>query len=57
MAGIFGSALGFVVSSKTGVEPGFFDIAESGGYGVAADNKSAQGVSEDMQDYYNNLAK
>ena len=47
---------GYIVSSNTGVEPGFFEIAEAGGYGVAAEAKPAEGLSEDIQKHYDKLA-
>ncbi len=48
--------LGYVVSAKTGVEPGFFERPEAGGYGVAAEASAAPGLDEDLQNYYKNLA-
>jgi hypothetical protein len=47
--------LGYVVSAKTGVEPGFFERPEAGGYGVAAETSAAPGLDENLQDYYKNL--
>ena len=47
--------LGYVVSSKTGVEPGFFEKAEAGGYGVAAEKPAAAGLDKDLQEYYSTL--
>ena len=57
VASILGYLLGFVMSEKTGVEPGFFEIAESNGYGVVADKKSVEGISSDIQDYYKGLTQ
>jgi len=54
--GIIGYVSGYMVSSKTGVEPGFFEIAESGGYGAGTESKPVEGMSDDLQDYYNKLA-
>ncbi len=51
-----GFFLGFNISSGTGVEPGFFEIAEAGGYGAGADSKAPEGLSQDLQDYYSDLA-
>lgn len=47
--------LGYVISSKTGVEPGFFEQPEAGGYGVAAEKPAAAGLEKDVQDYYSDL--
>ncbi|MDH5324225.1 MAG: hypothetical protein OEZ68_17215 [Gammaproteobacteria bacterium] len=57
VSGLIAYTLGFMMSKHTGVEPGFFEIAESGGYGVSADSNAAAGagVSEDMQQYYQQL--
>ena len=49
--------LGYNISSNTGVEPGFFELAEAGGYGAGTDNKATEGLSEDLQEYYNELNK
>jgi hypothetical protein len=54
---ILGYLLGHTVSSRTGVEPGFFAGAESGGYGVTAEKKGAEGLSDEMQDYYKALTE
>ena len=53
-----GFLLGYNISSHTGVEPGFFEAAETGGYGAAASAaKSPEGLSEDLAEYYSDLAK
>lgn len=54
-AAIIAYTLGFVVSKGTGVEPGFFEKAESGGYGVSGGDSAVEGVSEEMANYYNEL--
>ena len=48
--------LGYVVSAKTGVEPGFFERPEAGGYGVTAE-AAAPGLDKDLQNYYKNLTE
>ncbi len=48
---------GYVISSKTGVEPGFFEAAETGGYGAGASAESAEGLSDEYDKYYKNLSK
>ncbi len=52
---LFGFVLGYHVSSRTGVEPGYFDAPEAGGYGVAP--SAAPKVGEDMRKYYEELLK
>ena len=49
--------LGYVVSSKTGVEPGFFEKAEAGGYGVTTEKSAAAGLDKNLQDYYSTLTE
>lgn len=46
---------GYNISSRTGVEPGYFETAEAGGYGAGSDEPAAEGVSQEMQDYYDSL--
>lgn len=53
---VFG-LVGFNISTDTGVEPGFFEIAEAGGYGAGVESKAPEGLSEDLADYYSDLAK
>ncbi len=55
--GVLAFFIGYAVSSGTGVEPGYFEAAESGGYGAAEEGPGAAGVSEDVQKYYEELAK
>jgi len=50
-----GFLLGFNISTNTGVEPGFFEIAEAGGYGAGAESKAPEGLSQDLQEYYSDL--
>jgi hypothetical protein len=52
-AGLFG----YAVSSQTGVEPGFFEAAEAGGYGAgpASDGGDAEGIDQELQEYYKSL--
>ncbi|MEJ2181643.1 MAG: hypothetical protein P8Y28_14735 [Gammaproteobacteria bacterium] len=49
--------LGYVVSAKTGVEPGFFDKPEAGGYGAGTEASVAPGLDKDLQDHYSDLAE
>ena len=48
---------GYNISQNTGVEPGFFEIAEAGGYGAGAESKAPEGLSSDLQEYYSDLAE
>lgn len=52
---ILGYILGFIASSKTGVEPGFFEQAESGGYGVVAEKPVAGNIEANVQQHYEQL--
>ena len=49
--------LGYVVSAKTGVEPGFFDKPEAGGYGAGAEASVTPGLDKDLQDHYSDLTE
>lgn len=52
---LFGFVLGYHVSSRTGVEPGYFDAPEAGGYGAAP--SAAPKAGEDIRKYYEELLK
>lgn len=48
--------LGYAVSSQTGVEPGYFEAAEAGGYGASAsEGGGAEGMDQELQEYYKSL--
>jgi len=49
-----GFAAGYEVSLRTGIEPGYFEAPEAGGYGVAP---SGPKMSEDLRKYYEELMK
>lgn len=51
---LLGFAAGYAVSLRTGVEPGYFEAPEAGGYGVSP---SGPKVSEELRKYYEDLAK
>lgn len=55
VAALLGFIIGYGVSAHTGVEPGYFQAAEAGGYGVAPSAKPK--ASEELQKYYENLLK
>ena len=49
-----GFVAGYGISLRTGIEPGYFEAPEAGGYGVAP---SGPKVSDDLKKYYEGLAK
>lgn len=49
-------AAGFAVSSATGVQPGYFEAVEAGGYGGGGD-AAIEGIDKKTQDYYKDLYK
>ena len=57
-ASVLSSLLGYYASSKTGIEPGYFETAEAGGYGSAGSegDAGAVGIDDEMKDYYKNLS-
>lgn len=56
MASVFSSLAGYATSAGTGVEPGYFEAAEAGGYGVSkGDESGTEGMDPEMQDYYESL--
>ena len=54
ISALFGFAAGYGVSLSTGIEPGYFEAPEAGGYGVAP---SGPKMSEELKKYYEGLAK
>ncbi len=56
MGSFLAGLLGYATSSRTGVEPGYFEATETGGYGAPA---ASQGGGEELdpalQEYYKNL--
>ncbi|MDH3912692.1 MAG: hypothetical protein OEU09_15500 [Rhodospirillales bacterium] len=58
LAGVLAFLLGYGVSAETGVEPGFFEAVETGGYGAGAGGDAAtEGISEEYQNYYESLSE
>ena len=49
-----GFVAGYGVSLRTGIEPGYFEAPEAGGYGVAP---SGPKMSDELKKYYEGLAK
>ena len=54
---LLAAVVGYSVSSSTGVEPGYFEAPDAGGYGASAEGAAPEGISNDLQDYYNNLTE
>jgi hypothetical protein len=57
MGSILAGLLGYATSSQTGVEPGYFEAAEAGGYGAPAggDEGGVEELDPELQKYYENL--
>jgi len=51
-----GFLLGYSISSDTGVEPGYFEAAETGAYGSALKPPPSIGISEEDEEYYKSLS-
>lgn len=49
--------VGWTISSGTGVEPGYFEAPDAGGYGAGSEGSAPEGVSEELQEYYKDLAE
>ncbi len=56
-ATILGFLLGYSISIQTGVEPGYFETAEAGGYGAGAESSATEGISAEEQEYYKGLTE
>jgi len=52
-----GYLLGYSISSSTGVEPGYWEAAEAGSYGVVEETDSSNGLSKEEQEYYDSLTQ
>ncbi|NOX20361.1 MAG: hypothetical protein GXO99_03760 [Nitrospirae bacterium] len=52
-----GFALGYTISAKTGTEPGYFEAVEAAGYGGGSELEGAEGLSEDMLKYYQEISE
>jgi len=49
--------VGYSISSSTGVEPGYFEAPDAGGYGASSEAAGPEGISDEVQDYYKDLAE
>lgn len=54
VATLCGFVAGYGISLRTGIEPGYFEAPEAGGYGVAP---SGPKMSDELKKYYEGLAK
>ncbi|MCK4586582.1 MAG: hypothetical protein KAU29_04535 [Gammaproteobacteria bacterium] len=50
-------SVGWTISFGTGVEPGFFEAPSAAGYGAGTEGAAPEGVSEEMAEYYKELAE
>lgn len=57
LATVLGFLSGYTLSARTGVEPGYFLTAETGGYGAPPKAAGAAGMSEQMRKHYEELLK
>lgn len=46
---------GYTLSSSSGIQPGYFEAAEAGGYG--SPEVTIENISQEVQDYYKDLYK
>lgn len=49
--------VGYNTSIGTGVEPGYFEAPDAGGYGAGTEGAAPAGISDEMQDYYKELSE
>jgi hypothetical protein len=56
VATVLGFLLGYALSARTGIEPGYFLTAEAGGYGVPP-KAATEGMSEEMRKHFEELTK
>lgn len=56
-ANLLGFLIGYSISTATGVEPGYFETAEAGGYGAGAESTATEGISAEEQEYYKGLTE
>jgi len=56
VATVLSFMFGYVMSARSGIEPGFFLTAEAGGYG-APPKAATEGMSEEMRKHFESLTK
>jgi len=54
---VLASLIGYSISSSTGVEPGYFEAPDAGGYGASSEAAAPEGIDSEMQDYYKTLSE
>ncbi len=47
---------GYIISARTGTEPGYFDAVEAAGYGGGGGEK-IEGISDEMNEFYQSLGE
>jgi hypothetical protein len=57
VTGTMAFLLGYAISSQTGVEPGYFEASETGGYGAPSGESDEPAAEGDVQKYYKDLLK
>ncbi len=57
VAGATAFLIGYAISSQTGNEPGYFEAAETGGYGAPSEGSGEQAVEGELKEYYRDLLK
>ncbi len=48
---------GYQVSARTGTEPGYFGAVEAAGYGGGSELTKIEGISDELNKYYQDLQK
>ena len=49
--------LGYSISARTGIEPGYFGAVETGAYGTLETSDKVEGLSIEDVDYYKSLTE
>ena len=49
--------LGYSISARTGIEPGYFSAVETGAYGTSDAAGQIEGLSAEDADYYKSLTE
>ena len=49
--------LGYSISARTGIEPGYFSAVETGDYGVSEASGKIEGLSAEDAEYYKSLTE
>ena len=57
VASLMSFFVGYSLSKDTGIEPGFFEAVETGGYGAGPEGEGTEGLSSEFEKYYQDLTK